>query len=488
MSGQGLKRGLKSRHLMMIALGGSIGTGLFLASGAAINQAGPGGAMLGYALISIMVFFLMTSLGEMSAYSPTTGTFCEYSGQYVDPAFGFAMGWNYWFNWAITVAVEVLAAALIMQFWFPDSNTLLWSSGFFLLIFALNILTVKVFGETEYWLSMIKVSFVIIFIVVGILTIFGMVGHSGPVGFQNWTIGDAPFHGGFFAFMGVFLIAGFSFQGTELIGVAAGEAKDPQKAIPKAIKSTFWRIVIFYILAIGVISFLIPYTDNTLANAHSDVTLSPFTIVFKEAGFTFAATVMNAVILIAVLSACNASMYSATRTLWYMGRTKQAPKFVSKLTKNGIPYVSLIATCLIGSAFLLTYKFQDGVIFIWLVNISSLAGFIAWFGIALSHYRFRRAYVKQGRDLKDLPYRAKWFPFAPMIAMLFIFVIIAGQQLNDMLTGQLSWLHFFATYIGLILFLIIGITYKIVKKTKFVHLEDCPFREKDELITKSPDM
>lgn len=478
MPDQVLKRSLKCRHLMMIALGGSIGTGLFLASGAAINEAGPGGAMLGYALISIMVFFLMTSLGEMSSYSPTTGTFCEYAGQYVDPSFGFAMGWNYWFNWAITIAVEVLSAALIMRFWFPESNTLLWSSGFFILIFTLNILTVKVFGESEYWLSMIKVSFVVIFIVVGILTIFGMVGHSGPVGLHNWTIGDAPFHGGFFAFMGVFLIAGFSFQGTELIGVAAGEAKDPQKAIPKAIKSTFWRIIIFYLLAIGIISFIIPYTDNTLANPHSDVTLSPFTIVFKQAGFTFSATIMNAVILLAVLSSCNASMYSATRTLWYMGKIKQAPKLFSKVTQNGIPYVSLIATCLIGSAFLLTYKFQNGVIFIWLVNISSLSGFVAWFGIALSHYRFRRAYVKQGYDIKDLPYRAKWFPFAPMIAMLFIFIIIAGQQFNNMITGQLSWPHFFATYIGLILFLIIGISYKIVKKTKFVNLYDCHFHNK----------
>ena len=479
MSDKNLERGLKSRHLMMIALGGSIGTGLFVASGGAIHEAGPGGAMLGYALISVMVFFLMTSLGEMSAYSPTTGTFNEYSSKYVDPAFGFAMGWNYWFNWAITVAVEVLAAAFIMQFWFPDTNTLLWSSGFFLLIFILNILTVKVFGETEYWLSMIKVTFVIIFIIVGGLTIFGMIGHKAPVGFSNWTIGDAPFHGGFLSFMGVFLIAGFSFQGTELIGVAAGEAKNPGKAIPKAIKNTFWRIVIFYILAIGVISFLIPYNDANLVNPNSDVTLSPFTIIFKQAGLTFAATIMNAVILTAVLSACNASMYSATRTLWYMGKTKQAPKLFSKLSSNGTPYVALIATCIIGSTFLLTSKFQNGLIFMWLVNISSLAGFIAWFGIALSHFRFRRAYIKQGLDLNKLPYKSKLFPFAPILAMIFIIIIIAGQQLNDIIAGTLSLSHFLATYIGLILFLIVALIYKVKKKTKLVPLDDCEFNTQE---------
>ncbi|MDA7742413.1 amino acid permease [Francisellaceae bacterium] len=486
MAEQELKRGLQSRHLAMIALGGSIGTGLFLASGGAIAEAGPGGAMLGYALISIMVYFLMTSLGEMSAYSPTTGSFCQYSGQYVDPAFGFAMGWNYWFNWAITIAVEVLAASLIMQFWFPGSPTIYWCIGFFLLVFSLNIVAVKYFGESEYWLSMIKVSAVVIFIIVGALTIFGMVGHSGTVGFHNWTIEGAPFHNGFLGFLGVFLIAGFSFQGTELIGVAAGEAKDPHKSIPKAIKSTFWRIVIFYICAIGVISFLIPYTDPNLANASSDVTLSPFTIIFKDAGFTFASTLMNAVILIAVLSACNASMYSATRTLWFMGKTKQAPKVFSKLSRSGIPYMALLASCLVGSMFLLTYKFNNGLIFLWLVNVSSLAGFIAWFGIALSHLRFRRAFVKQGRDLNDLPYRSKFFPYAPMIAMAFILIIVCGQQINSIVAGTLSWQQFLATYIGLLIFLIIGIVYKIKKKTKLVPLEDCPFHGRDELITPDP--
>ena len=477
MSQEKLERGLKSRHLMMIALGGSIGTGLFVASGGAIHEAGPGGAMLGYGLISIMVFFLMTSLGEMSAYSPTTGTFNEYSSKYIDPAFGFAMGWNYWFNWAITIAVEVLAAAFIMQFWFPDTNTLIWASGFFILIFLLNIFTVKVFGETEYWLSMVKVTFVIIFIIVGILTITGLVahGHGESIGLKNWTIGDAPFHGGFITFMGVFLIAGFSFQGTELIGVAAGEAKNPKTAIPKAIKNTFWRIVIFYILAIGVISFLIPYNDPNLVNPNADITLSPFTIIFKQAGFTFAASVMNAVILTAVLSACNASMYSATRTLWYMGKTCHASPIFAKLTRNGIPYIALIATSLVGSTFLLTSKFQNGVIFMWLVNISSLAGFIAWFGIALSHFRFRRAFIKQGNDINKLPYKSKFFPIAPILAMFFILIIIFGQELNDIITGNITFLHFLTTYIGLILFLILFSLYKIIKKTKLVPLNKCQF-------------
>lgn len=473
-----LQRNLKTRHLIMIALGGSIGTGLFLASGSAISEAGPGGAMLAYVIISIMVYFLMGSLGEMAAHSPTTGTFCEYSRRYISTDFGFAMGWNYWFNWAITISAEIIAASFIMQYWFPHVPTIYWSVLFFGLIFGLNLMTVKVYGETEYWLSFIKVAFVIIFIVVGILTIIGVTGVGGSVGFQNWHIDDAPFHNGAVGFMAVFLIAGFSFQGTELIGVAAGETDNPKKAIPKAIKRTFWRLVIFYLLAIGVISFLIPYTSDILVNKNSDIAISPFTIVFKNAKLTYAATIMNAVILIAILSACNASMFSATRIMWHLANTKQAPKAFRKISRKGIPINALLITAFVGCLFFLTSFLENGSVFIWLINISSLAGFIAWFGIALSHYRFRRAYQKQGNDLKALPYRAKWFPIAPIIAMGLIAIIILGQEFNNIIAGEITWQKFFSTYIGFILFLSLLIGYKIIKRSKLIPLRKCDISSK----------
>ena len=477
-----LKRKLKTRHLVMIALGGSIGTGLFLASGSAIYQAGPGGAMLAYAVISFMVYFLMCSLGEMAAYTPSTGTFCEYSTKYVSRDFGFAMGWNYWFNWAITVSAELIAAALIMQYWFPDVPTVYWSFLFFIVIFALNLFAVKVYGETEYALSFIKVAFVIIFILVGILTIVGITGVGGPVGFKNWHIADAPFHHGVFGFITVFLIAGFSFQGTELVGVAAGEADHPEKSIPLAIKKTFWRLVLFYIVAIGVISFLIPYTSDILINKNSEVAISPFTIVFKQAGLTYAATVMNTVILIAILSACNASMYSATRIMWHLADSKQAPKLFAKVNRRGIPINALLLTALLGCFFFLSSFLANGAVFVWLVNISSLAGFIAWFGIALSHYRFRRAYQIQGFDVNALPYRAKWFPLAPIVSMVLIAVIIFGQELGDVLAGDVSWQKFLATYAGFILFLSLLVAYKLFKKSRLIPLSDCQINRKGQSI------
>ncbi|AJC48644.1 amino acid permease [Allofrancisella guangzhouensis] len=478
---ENLNRNLQSRHMSMIALGGCLGTGLFLALGGAIADAGPGGTVLAYTVIAIMVYFLMASLGEMAAYNPVAGTFCEYTTKYVDPALGFSTGWSYWFNWAITVATEVIAAAIIIQYWFPDSSILLWSSFFFLVIFCLNLFSVRVYGEFEYWFSFIKVSTVIIFIIVGGLSIFGLVGNHTNVGFDNWHIGDAPFHNGFFGFMAVFMIAGFSFQGSELVGVTAGEAKDPKTSVPKAIKQTFWRLVIFYIFAVVIISFLIPYNDPNLVSAasesHNDISMSPFTIVFEGVGLSSAATIMNVVILTAILSACNSSMYSATRVLWHLGKINHAPRVFAITNSNGTPMLALLATSLIGSSFFLVYFIGSKGIFNWLVNISSLAGFLAWFSIAISHYRFRRAYIRQGKSLNDLHFVAKFFPWAPLIALALVITIIFGQGINIFVNPSKSWfgvtIEFVSTYIGFIVFVVLYLAYKFIKKTKLIKLEDC---------------
>ena len=302
-----LRRSLKSRHMMMIALGGSIGTGLFVAGGETISTAGPGGALVAYGLIGLMVYFLMTSLGEMATYLPTSGSFGTYATRYVDPAFGFALGWNYWFNWAITLAAEILAGALIMKYWFPDVPASLWSALFIGALFLINILSTRSFGESEYVFSSIKVITVFVFLFIGSLLILGISGTSP--GFENWTTGEAPFVGGLGSILAIFMVAGFSFQGTELIGVAAGESEDPEKNVPKAIKSIFWRILMFYIGAFIVIGFLIPYTDPNLLNSSiENVSISPFTLVFDRFGFAFAASFINAIILTAVLSAGNSGL------------------------------------------------------------------------------------------------------------------------------------------------------------------------------------
>lgn len=467
-----LHRNLSARMLNMIAIGGSIGTGIFLASGNAIYLAGPGGTMLAFLITGIMVYFLMTSLGEMAAFMPTTGSFYVYAARFVDPALGYALGWNYWYNWAITVASEIAAASLIMHYWFPNSSPVIWCAAFLTTVTGFNALSSRGFGEAEYWFSFIKVTVIILFIVAGSAIMLGVTEYH-PGGFKNWVNGDAPFHGGFLAVFSAFMIAGFAFQGTELIGIAAGESENPRETIPKAVKQVFWRILLFFILSLLVITLLISHTDPQLAG--SDVELSPFTLVFKQYGITFAASIVNAVILVAILSAGNSGMYASTRMLWYLAKQGHVPAIFSRVNKRGVPMPALIATSLVAMLAFLTSFFGNGKVYFWLISASSLSGFIAWLGIAISHYRFRKAYVAQGRDLKELPYVAKGFPFAPLTALALCLVIIAGQNYKAFIESSIDWYGITVSYIGLPLFIALWVGYKLVHKTKVVPLQDCDF-------------
>ncbi|GAB9259883.1 MULTISPECIES: amino acid permease [Ligilactobacillus] len=464
-----MKRSLKTRHLSMIALGGSIGTGLFVASGSAISTAGPGGALVAYLGIGLMVYFLMTSLGEMATYLPVTGSFATYARRFVDPAFGFAMGWNYWFNWAITLAVDISTVALVLKFWFPHVPAWVFSLSALLLIFFINALSVKSFGEAEYWMALIKVVTVVVFLAVGLLTIFGILGGHATY-LENFTKGDAPFVGGIPTILSVFVVAGFSFQGTELIGITAGETKDPEKSLPKAIKQVFWRILLFYILSIFVIACIIPYTSpNLLGSEASDIAISPFTLVFKRAGLASAASVMNAVILTSVLSAANSGMYASTRMLFALGVDGDAPKMFSRVNSRGIPIFALLGTTLVGLFTFLASIFGNQV-YTFLVSASGLTGFIAWIGIAVSHYRFRRAFKAQGHDLSELKYKAKWFPFGPILALILCILVIIGQDIQSF--KDFNWQAIGVSYMSVPLFIILYAYYKIKYKTKVIPLDE----------------
>ncbi|MDO4905742.1 MAG: amino acid permease [Lautropia sp.] len=478
---EGLRRALKARHLSMIAIGGSIGTGLFVASGATISQAGPGGALLAYGLVGLMVYFLMTSLGELAAYMPVSGSFATYGSRYVDPGFGFALGWNYWYNWAITIAVDLVAAQLVMGYWFPEVPGILWSAIFLAMMFCLNVISVKGFGEAEYWFAAIKVTTVIVFIVVGIMMIFGILhGTERAMSFSenlgNWTVGEAPFVGGFSALIGVAMIVGFSFQGTELIGIAAGESKDPGRNIPRAVRQVFWRILLFYILAILVISLLIPYTDpRLLRNEVGDIAVSPFALVFERAGLLSAAAVMNAVVLTSVLSAGNSGMYASTRMLYTLATQGMAPKLFARVSPSGVPVYALLATTVVAGLCFASYLASAEVIYIWLLNLSGMTGFIAWLGIAVSHYRFRKGYLKQGYSLDALPYRTSFFPFGPVFAFVLCLTITLGQNYQAFMEETIDWGDVVATYIGLPVFLGIWLLYRLIKGGRFIAYEDMLF-------------
>lgn len=466
-----LKRSLKARHMNMIALGGAIGTGLFVAGGEVVSTAGPGGALVAYGFIGLMVYFLMTSLGEMSTYLPVSGSFGTFASRYVDKAFGFALGWNFWFNWAITLAAELVASAFIMKYWFPNVPAIVWSALFLVILFLMNYLSTRSYGESEYFFSGVKVITVLVFLFLGVMLILGIGGESP--GFSNWTTGDAPFVGGFGAILAVFMIAGFSFQGTELIGTAAGESEDPEKNIPKAINSIFWRILLFYIGAFIVIGFLIPYNDPNLLNSSvENVAISPFTLVFDRFGFSWAANFINAILLIAVLSAGSSGLYSSTRMLYALSKLGDAPKCFGKINKRGVPTNALYATAAFGLFAFLTSLIGEGTAYNWLVNISGMSGFIAWVGIAISHYRFRRAFHAQGKSIDELPFKALFFPFGPIFAFILCVIIIAGQNYTAFMGDTIDWYGVSVAYIGLPIFFITYLWYKFKYHTKLIPLKE----------------
>ncbi len=485
-----LHRGIKSRQLSMIAIGGAIGTGLWFASGSAITSSGPGGAMVAFGLMGIIVFFMMSSLGEMATQLPLVGSFEAYANRFIDPAFGFAVGWNYWFSWAITVAAEFVAAGLIVKFWLPEMPVTAVAVMAFVLLMGLNLISTKSFAEAEYWFAGIKVVTVVIFLIVGAAMIVGIIGgHS--MGFQNWVLdaGDgnkAPFVGGFAAMMSVFLVAGFSFQGTEIVGLAAAETADPEKNVPKAIKTVFWRILLFYIGSIFVVGTLVPFTSpDLLGGSVTNVAASPMVIVFKNAGFAAAASVMNAVILTSVLSCGNSGLYTSSRMLHAMALRGNAPKFFAKVSKNGVPIYAVWATGLIAALSFFASLVGEGKIYMIFYNASGLTGFIIWLGIAICHYRYRKAWVAQGRKLEDLKYKAFLYPFGPIFAMITItFVIIFA---NYWVFSAFTWFDFITNYLPIFLFPVLYFGYKKKHNTKIVPLLECDFTIPAETVDDMPD-
>ena len=276
--------------------------------------------------------------------------------------------------------------------------------------------------------------------------------------------------------IGVAMIAGLSFQGTELIGVAAGESADPARNIPRAVRHVFWRILLFYVLAIAVIGVLIPYTDPSLLKSDvQTIGVSPFTLVFRNAGLAFAAGLMNAVILTAVLSAGNSGMYASTRMLYNLATEGRAPRVFARLTRNGVPMPALLATTAVGALCFLTSLFESKAVYLWLLSLSGMTGFIAWLGIAISHYRFRKGWMRRGLDLSRLPYRSPFFPYGPIFAFVLCLVIALGQNYQAFLSGNIDWWSVAATYIGIPIFLAIWLGYRWTRKTRFIRYEDMRF-------------
>lgn len=475
-----MNRGLSSRHISMIAIGGAIGTGLFIATGGVISQAGPGGAILAYVVIGIMLYFLMSSVGELATFYPVSGSFSSYSTRFIDPSLGFTVGWLYWAIWSLVTSVDVIIASNVLYYWdtFKFFSPLTWSLIFITLLLLLNIFTVRAFGEAEFWLSAIKVATIIIFIVVSILMIFGILG-GHTYGFKNFTTGEAPFVGGISGFLSVLLVAGFSVGGTEVVAVTAGESDNPEKSMPSAIKSVFWRILLFYILSIAVISAILPYTDPLLLNKSESVAQSPFTIVFDRVGIAFAASVINAVILTSLLSAANSGIYTTSRMLFSLSNEKQAPKFLSHLhSKTKLPLPAIITTYIIVVAVIIIANFYADTIFTLLGIIGQLIIFI-WAAAVCSLIRLRQGIKAQDLDAnKLLPYKSPLYPLGPIIVLATLVFLLVGGSFEDIVTLNAGGLT--KDFLPIVILVVVYLLHKTINRTKYVRLKDMDLRSFQE--------
>ncbi|KAF7975604.1 hypothetical protein HWV62_9179 [Athelia sp. TMB] len=458
-------RAMQSRHLMMIAIGGTIGTGLFLSAGSAIALAGPASALLSYFVVGIFVYSVVISLGEMAAMYPVSGAFSVFGTRFVSPAFGFTLGWNYWFQWSLSIPSELTAAAVILQYWAPQVQGWEWALIIIFPVFALQLIHVRVYGESEYWFAMIKVLMVIVFIFVGLIFDWGGVkGHPGP-GLSNFQDSQA-FVGGFSTFAQTFVYAFYSYGGIELVAVAAGESARPYKSVPRAIKATFFRIVLFYLLTILTIGLCINYADPTLLSAayDSDVTASPLTVVFVRAGFKPASHVINAVLLTAVLSATNSCFYASSRMLLALARSGQAPRIFGWVNSRGVPVPALLVSLAVSFVAFLTTIWGEGVVFTWLINLTGISALLVWASIGVISMRFRRAYKFQGRDLADLPYKQPLFPLLPLGVVILGTLMFAAEGYSAVVEDPFEAKNVVATYIGVALYIILYGGYTIYGK------------------------
>ncbi|MBZ5750029.1 amino acid permease [Metabacillus rhizolycopersici] len=405
----------------MIALGGTIGVGLFMGSSSTIQWTGPS-VLLAYAICGIFIFFVMRAMGEMLYVEPSTGSFATLGYKYIHPLAGYLTAWSNWFQWVIVGMAEIIAVGAYMQYWFPDLPA--WIPGFIAMVIlgAANLISVKSFGEFEFWFAMIKIVTIILMIIAGFGLIFFGFGNGGDaIGISNLWAHGGFFTGGWSGFFFALSLVIAAYQGVELIGITAGEAKNPQKTLTKAIQSIIWRILIFYIGAIFVIVTVYPWDQlNSLG--------SPFVSTFAKVGITAAAGIINFVVITAAMSGCNSGIFSAGRMLYTLGKNGQAPKFFTKISRSGVPLYGTFGV-LIGLAIgvVLNYIAPPN-IFVYVYSASVLPGMIPWFVILISQIQFRK---RKGAEMVNHPFKMPFAPFTNYVTIAFLIMVLVGMWFNN---------------------------------------------------------
>ncbi|KAL8740622.1 MAG: hypothetical protein Q9190_006697 [Brigantiaea leucoxantha] len=478
-----LARKLKGRHLQMIAIGGSIGTGLFVGSGKALAQGGPASLLIAFSLIGAMIYCTVHALGEMAVLLPVAGSFSAYSTRFLDPAWGFAMGWNYALQWLVVFPLEVVAAAITVDYWNSNISPAAWVGIFLATIISINLFGVKGYGEAEFVLSIIKVIAVIGFIILGIILDVGGGKDGEYIGGKHWRDPGA-FNNGFKGLCSVLVTAAFAFAGTELVGLAAAETANPRKSLPTAVKQVFWRICLFYIVSLTLVGLLVPYTDRRLiGQSDSDAKASPFVIAIKSASIAGLDSIMNVVIMISVLSVGNSAVYGSSRTLAALAEQGQAPRFLAYIDRQGRPLISIGIASTLGLLAFLAASSKEEEVFLWMQALSGLSSIFTWGSICLAHIRFRRAWKLQGYTLNQLAFRSQAGVIGSWLGFLFNCLVLVAQfwtgfapvQPRDgpRIEGASALTkNFFQGYLAVPMVLAFYIPYKIYYRTPFMRCRD----------------
>jgi len=476
-----VERGLKSRHIQFIALGGTIGTGLFLGIGGAFAKAGPLSVLLGYTITGCAIFAMMQCLGEMATWLPLPGAIPQYCARYVDPALGFAVGWNTWYQCSITLCAEISAAAVLVSFWDQDEkyNPAIWIALIIVLIVCLNVFAVGVYGEAEFIFASIKIITLLGLLITGLVIMLGGGPNHDRLGFRYWKEGAMKEYigtgstGRFTGLWSTLVNAAFSYGGVEMVAVAAGEAANPRKNIPKAVRRVFWRILFFYVFGSFVIGVTVSSNDPKLTDANAKgAQSSPWVIAMKNASIPVLPHIVNAVILTSATSAGNAFLYTGSRYLFGVAQNGQAPRFLLKCTASGVPIYCVGITASISLLTFMSVSTGANTVFNWFQNLVTIANLFTWCCICISFIQFRKALIAQGVDRNTLVFKSRFQPYGAWIPLVYFILIIFFNGFKVFTIspwGPAQLTSFFTAYVGVAIFFLLYIFWKVFKRTKFVN-------------------
>lgn len=477
-----LNRQLKARHISFIALGGAIGTGIFVGSGGVLSVGGPLSMLLCYLITGINVFAVVNSLGEMATWLPIPGAVPVFAARYVDEALGFTLSWNYWYQLAIGVPIEVTVCAVILDYWPNNVPKAALITVFFAAMVVVNCLPVKIYGEVEFFFCAVKLLTIVGLILLMFIITVGGSPTGEPIGFRYWRhpgpmneylkTGDL---GRFLAFVKVFIQATFSYGGAEMVVLAAGETVNPRHNIPKAVRRVFWRILLFYVLSIFLVGLCVSSKDKKLLNAIDKsapgAAQSPFVIAIDNARIKTLPSIINGIVLSSAWSAGNSFFYASTRVLYSAALDGKAPSFL-KFEKFGVPYACVVFTTALSCLVYLNVNNTSAEVFFWISNLSAVSTLLVWASISLTYLRFHHGLAYHGIARETLPFKAPFQPYLAYFSIVFCSVIALFNGFDAFFPGKFSAKSFIPPYIDLPIFACLFFGYKIVKKTKMVKLSE----------------